>query len=267
MLRHSLQVIPIYVALVLFSFSMPGFCAQKELTEMQKQARIYRDQGWQFQKEGNLDTALSCYQKALLVDPDYPVAYNDAGVILEARGQLERAKQMYLKAIQIAPNYPNSYSNLALLYENQGDYANAIVCWIKRAILGSPQDPWAEAARKRLEDIARIYPEAYRKIGNQYKESLQQLSTGQSSLSEFGFLQPQKSPNISLFSEDNAVTSNSQSLDNKSRALNYLARAKESFSRGEYVAALKEATLAEYLDSSNEEISAFVEKVRRALLQ
>lgn len=252
--------------LILFFFSNTDLSAQQGLTtEFQKLARVYRIQGWDLQNKGDIDGAISLYQKAILLDPNYVVAYNDLGIVFEVKGWLEQAKEMYLKAIVIEPDYPNSYSNLALLYEEQGDYTNAIIYWIKRAMLGDYRDTWAETARKRLEHIARIHPEDFRKIGNQYKKNLQHLSESQSSLSEFKSLQPQESLNLSLFSEDTAL--DSQKPDNKVRALDYLARAKESFSRGQYVVALKEATVAEYLDSSNDEISAFVDMVRKKLLQ
>ena len=55
--------------------------------------------------------------------------------------------------------------------------------------------------------------------------------------------------------------------DNKKLAQEHLTLAKENFSQGKYVEALKEATMAEYLDSSNAEISAFVETVRKRLLK
>ncbi len=148
-------------------FLKTAFCAQSGLTEFQKQARVYRDQGWRAQKQGDLDSALAYYQKAVAVDPKYAVVYNDIGVILEAGGDLDGAIEVYLKAIDADPEYPGSYSNLALLYEELGDYAHAVSCWVNRAILGGPQDPWAEVARRRLEEIARIYPEAYKSVGPQ----------------------------------------------------------------------------------------------------
>ena len=243
----------LYLILALF-FLRPSLYAQQDpMTEIQKQARIYRIQGWDLQNEGNINEAISYYQKAILLDPSYVVAYNDLGIAFEAKGWPERAKQMYLEAIKIAPNYPNSYSNLALLYEGQKDYNNATLYWIKRAFLDSPADPWTEVARRRLDDIARIQPEIYSNIRSQ------------SSSIESGLLQPQESLNLSLFSED--VAKGSQKLDTKARALSYLEKARENFSRGQYVAALKEATIAEYLDSSNREISNFVDQVRKALLQ
>lgn len=152
-------------------FYLTAFSAPEDLTALQKQARDYREKGWQLQKENELEEALVYYQKAILTDPGYPLPYNDAGVILEALGQAQEAKKLYIKAIEMDPDYPNTYTNLALLYENERDYANAILCWIKRANLGGPADPWAEVARRRLEDIARAYPEAYNKIGSQNRRN------------------------------------------------------------------------------------------------
>lgn len=241
MLKYPSKLPILYLTTTLFFLLISSIIwAQGDLTALQEEARKYRDQGWQLQKKGDIDAAVSYYQKAVIVDPGYPVAYNDLGVIFEAKGWIERAEEMYLKAIEAAPDYPNSYSNLALLYEGQKDYGKAVTYWIKRAMLGGPSDPWAEAARRRLEDIARLTPEVYSRVGGE--------------------------KGISLL-EGTSASGGTQATDNKSRALNHLARAKESFAHSDYVAALKEATLAEYLDSSNKEISAFVEKVRRVILQ
>jgi len=151
----------------LFFFTVSAACAQTESTEAQKQAKLYRNKGWALQKKGDLDAALSYYQKAVFLDPTYVVAYNDVGIIFEAKGWIEKAREAYLRAIEIAPDYPNSYSNLALLYEGQKKYADAVGCWTKRIMYGQPSDPWTEAARKRVEDIARIYLEAYNKVEGQ----------------------------------------------------------------------------------------------------
>lgn len=230
----------IIIGTILF-LSGAALFAEEGLEALKEQARSYRDQGWQEQQRGKIEEALTYYQKAVIADPMYVVAYNDLGIIYEAMGYSEEAKEMYLKALEVAPDYPDTYSNLALFYEDKNDYANAVLYWVKRAILGGPQDPWAEAARRRLEEIAKTSPEAYSRIGNPQQER------------------------VSLFAEDK--TSGVSKVDNKIQARDYLSRAKDSFSRGDYVTALKDATLAEYLDSSNQEISVFVEKVRKALLR
>ncbi len=227
------------------------------------QAKIYRDQGFALQEKGNLEEALSYYQKALIIDPTYVVAYNDVGIIFEGMGYKDQAKDMYLKAIDLDPRYPNSYSNLAMLYEEEKDYARAIVCWVKRATLGDPDDPWAEAARRRLEEIARVFPGAYGIIGD--SEAASYLGSPAASDKLQAYSQP--SGKVSLFRKDPAGARDVFKTDSRTNALTYLNRAKQNFARGEYVLALKEATVAEYMDPSNKEISAFVNKVRKALFQ
>lgn len=165
------RFLPLCLIPILIFAITDGFCGEA----MQGQAQAYRDQGLILQKQGDLEGALAYYQKAILLNPRYATAYNDIGVILEAAGQPEEAKKMYIKATEVDPDYPNSYSNLALLYESQKDYTNAIIAWIKRSVLGGPNDPWAEVARRRLEDIARIYPEAYSEISEKYEKNLQRL--------------------------------------------------------------------------------------------
>ena len=69
---------------------------EKNLSELQKQARSYRAQGLELQCIGNMDAAMSLYQKAIELDPAYPVAYNDLGIIYEAKGLIDRAEESYL---------------------------------------------------------------------------------------------------------------------------------------------------------------------------
>lgn len=267
MSSHPSKLFPCYCLsiglLVVLLAAGPGLCKEEELSELQKQARKYRAQGLDLQQEGHIEEAIPYYQRAIALDPAYVVVYNDLGIVYEAAGYPDRAKEMYLKAIELDPNYPNSYANLALFYEDQKDYPNAIICWLRRALLGGPGDTWAETARKRLGDIAEAYPEAFRNIGEQYKENLQQLTRSEPALSEFTYLQPE-GKTVTLLQDEGAAGGKQ---DSKTRAVHYLRSAKESFYKGDYVTALKEATVASYLDPSNKEISDFVEKVRKTLLQ
>ncbi|MBM3254965.1 MAG: tetratricopeptide repeat protein [Candidatus Omnitrophica bacterium] len=264
MSNHPSRFPPFYITVFLFFLVRSAFCAESELTEIQKQARIYRVQGYELQKEEKFEAALIYYQKALYLDPSYVVLYNDIGIIYETLGDIARAEEMYLKATEIDPGYPNSYTNLALLYEGQKDYAKAVVCWIRRSVLGGVNDPWAQAARKRLGEIEQAAPGAYRQIEEEYKANLKQASKGQAALGKHAYLSSE-GPKVSLFSSDKGPET--VKFDNKSRAANNLRSAKENFARREYVTALKEATVAGYLDPSNNEINEFVEKVRRKLLE
>ena len=160
--------VPIVIVASALLLTRVGFSAQD--------AKSYRAQGWEAQKRGNLDEALSYYRQATILDPEYAVAYNDLGVVWEAKGNTEKAKEMYLKAIEIEPSYPNSYSNLALLYESQGDYNKAALYWKKRASLGSPDDPYTTLAKSRIEKITSTRGEtrpASITTASQYEDLLQ----------------------------------------------------------------------------------------------
>jgi len=281
MSKYPARLFPFYSILIgtLFFSLTADLCVAKEINLGQEQGRVYREAGLELQKEGELEEALIYYRKAIALDPQYAVTYNDAGIILETLGALEEAKAMYLEAIEVAPDYANSYFNLAIVYEEEGNYADAVTCWMKRATLGAPLDPWAEAARRRIGDIARVYPEAYGSASSQqYRKGPAQADTSEEIVPtelqgwetvELNYPGPQvalpREPPKAAVKEAGMISK--RRLDNKTRAFNYLTHAKENFAGNQYVAALKEATVAEYLDPENLEISSFVEQVRKKLLQ
>lgn len=118
-----------------------------------KQAQSYRDKGYEAQRLGNLDMALSFYQRTIEVDPSYTTVYNDMGIIFEAKGMNDKAKDAYLKAISLDPNYLGAYYNLAALYEKEGDFENAKYYWRKRVNLGDWSDDWTWRANEHLANL------------------------------------------------------------------------------------------------------------------
>ncbi|MFH1281477.1 MAG: tetratricopeptide repeat protein, partial [Candidatus Omnitrophota bacterium] len=117
------------------------------------QARKYRELGLEYQRMGNLAEALSFYQKAIAMYPDFAVVYNDIGVVYEAMGSLEQAEENYLKSVRVDPNYPGAYTNLALYYEGQRNLKKAVFYWGKRVEVGISDDPQTQKAVNRLVDI------------------------------------------------------------------------------------------------------------------
>lgn len=212
----------------------------QDLSELQKQARIYRQEGFRLQGIGNLEAALSLYQKAIELDPAYAVAYSDLGVVYETKGILDKAEESYLRAIKIDPNYLSAYSNLALLYESKRDLENAYFYWEKRAKLGSPDEPWSQKARQRLDDI--------------------NLALGKT-----GVIQPREQEVIGLIKD---VVNEKDILrqDNKALTNKHFEKAKRSYNKGDYAQAIKEALDGQQLDPSNKDIEEFIEKTQlRAL--
>jgi tetratricopeptide (TPR) repeat protein len=212
---------------------------EEGLSELQKEARLYRSQGLELQRIGDLDGAMSLYVKAAEMDPLYAVAQNDLGIIYEAKGLTDKAEEAYLKCLKIDPHYLSAYSNLALLYESKRDLDKAVFYWQERAKLGLADDPWTEKAHQRLKDIQAV------QSGSPASEREQEV--------------------IGLMKDvlnQRAITKQ----DNRELAKTYFQKAKQSYDRQDEVTALKLAIDAQALDPTNEEIEAFVDKIQRRLL-
>jgi Flp pilus assembly protein TadD len=123
------------------------------VNSIKEEAESYRTKGYEAQKAGNIDPAISWYQKAAELDQNYAAPHNDLGILFEAKGWLDRAETEYQKALSIDPNYQKAHTNLALLYERKGELEKAAFHWMRRYKLGSPTDAWTNEARQRLEKL------------------------------------------------------------------------------------------------------------------
>lgn len=208
-------------------------------SDLKEQARLYRSQGLELQRIGKLDEALSLYQKAVQLDPQFIAAYNDMGILYEAKGLPKKAEESYLRAIELEPGYLSSYSNLALLYESQREFEKAAHYWQKRIDLGAADDPWTEKARKRLDDLFLI-------LGNRPQDIRERQVAG--------------------FMHDVAGQKKFQKYDRETSAQDYFTNAQLLYKKGKELEALKEALRAQQLDQDNTEIEAFIAKVQRRLL-
>ncbi|OGX19726.1 MAG: hypothetical protein A3K83_07445 [Omnitrophica WOR_2 bacterium RBG_13_44_8b] len=218
----------------------PFWKQEKNLTELQKQARIYRAQGLEFQHIGNLDEATVFYQKAIQLDPAYAVAFNDLGIVYETRGFIDRAEECYLQAVKVNPNYLSAYTNLALFYESKRDLGKAAFCWKKRFELGSPDDPWTQKAKQRVVDINLV--------------------------SSTNPRQDQREQEIMALLEKTAVQQSILRKEDKALANKHFEKAKQSYVKQDYATAIKEAFNALQLDPANQEIDKFIEKVQNRAL-
>jgi len=221
------------------ALSAPGTSPDKEniLTAFQEQAKFYREQGLRQQKMGKWQEALSFYQKAIELDPAYAAAYNDLGVVFETMGSPERAEESYQTAVAINPRYADAYTNLALLYESKRELKKAAYCWKKRSELGSPSDPWTKKSKKRYNDV--------------------RVLLGEADLSEL---------EVMKLTDSMVLRKGYMDRDNKTLSEGYFEFAQQSFKRHDYVRAMKYATDALLLDSSNREINDFIEQLQMRIL-
>ncbi|MFA4889006.1 MAG: tetratricopeptide repeat protein [Candidatus Omnitrophota bacterium] len=209
-------------------------------TELQKEAQSYRSQGLEAQRIGNIEGAMSFYQKAIEMDPTCAACYNDIGIVYEGRGMSDEAEKFYLKAAKADPSYLSPYTNLALLYEAKRNLEKAAYYWGKRADLGLPEDPWTEKARARLDDISLV----------QSANPLQDIRERE----VIGLL------------KDIAAEKANLGKDKIAQARQYFSRAKAKFKQGDEVTAWKLAVDASQLDPENSEIQEFIDRVQLRMM-
>lgn len=211
----------------------------ENLTEFQLEARAYRNQGYDAQRRGDIQTAKAFYQKAIVLDPALASAYNDLGTVYESTGFPDAAEQNYLKALKVDPSFLSAYSNLGLFYENKRDLKKAGYYWQKRAELGDPEDPWTKKAYARSYDIALTLGEI--PVDSREQQILEMVK--------------EVSAKKNLLKKDNVELSK-----------DYFEKAQKYFQKGQDELALENATSASSLDPSNDKINEFIDKIRMRLL-
>ena len=148
--------------LIIFLSIFPLFSSQAE-SLLKEDAKAYREEGYRAQSLGNIESALSFYQKAAQMDPHYAQVYNDIGVIYENQGDIALAEKMYKKTLGIDPNFLSAYTNLAFIAEKKGNLKDASYYWQKRYELGQEGDYWWEISRQHLLKLG-TYPGVKREM-------------------------------------------------------------------------------------------------------
>ena len=142
-----------FIVLFSLSFLNISYIYAANIKGLAADAEAYRTKGYEAQQRGDIDTAIEWYQKAASISPGYASPHNDLGILFETKGWLDRAEAEYEKALSMDPSYKEVHTNLALLYERKGELEKAAFHWMRRYKLGSPEDPWTQEARSRLERL------------------------------------------------------------------------------------------------------------------
>ncbi|MGO9610215.1 MAG: tetratricopeptide repeat protein, partial [Verrucomicrobiia bacterium] len=64
---------------------------------------------------GKVPEAITHYEQALRIKPDYAEAHDSLGLALKAMGKVAEPAEQYEEALRIKPNYPQALNNLAWL--------------------------------------------------------------------------------------------------------------------------------------------------------
>ena len=73
--------------------------------------------------------ALSCYQKALELQPDLPPALVNMGNVLQELGRTHEAISCYQKALQLSPEDARVHLNMGNALQGQGEFDEAMSCY------------------------------------------------------------------------------------------------------------------------------------------
>jgi predicted O-linked N-acetylglucosamine transferase (SPINDLY family) len=104
---------------------------------------------------GRFDEAISVYQQALAINPDYAEAHNNLGLTLHALGQYNDAAATCRRAIFLQPNFAEAHDNLGNALYELGQFDEAIISY-SRALTINPQ-----------------FAEAHNNLGCALKDSMQ----------------------------------------------------------------------------------------------
>ena len=113
-------------------------------------AEAYNGRGNIYRKQNKLPQALSDYNRVIHLDPTYAEVYYNLGIFYDKQNNLPQALSNYNKAVAINPNLEEAYYNRGNTYTQQGDFTRAIADYMKTINI----DP--------------NYAKAYNNLGNIY---------------------------------------------------------------------------------------------------
>jgi tetratricopeptide (TPR) repeat protein len=82
--------------------------------------------GIALRQKGSLDEAITQYQQALQIKPDFAAAHNGLGDAFFLKGSVDEAIAQFQKALEIQPNYADAHYNLGIALRQKGGLDEAI---------------------------------------------------------------------------------------------------------------------------------------------
>ena len=104
--------------------------------------KLYNIKGKKYASSGQLDAAISCYEKAISIKPNYVEAHYNLGFTHHKLGQLDAAVRSYKKVVAINPAYAETHNNqiLTVIYFFSRGQAPDAIDTLELLIKDSPED-------------------------------------------------------------------------------------------------------------------------------
>jgi tetratricopeptide (TPR) repeat protein len=100
---------------------------QKALQTEPNSVETWHNLGSALLQKGRVDEAITCYQKVLQINPDNAKTHNNLGSALLQKGKVDEAITHFQKALQINPDYAEFHNNLGNAFCQKGRMDEAIV--------------------------------------------------------------------------------------------------------------------------------------------
>lgn len=94
-------------------------------------ASEWADKGASLAYLARYEEAIICSGKALMLDPQLPLAWNNKGNCLFKLGRIQEAVTCYEKAVEIKPDIVHAWNNMGMILRQLGFFDEAIVCYTK----------------------------------------------------------------------------------------------------------------------------------------
>ena len=89
-------------------------------------AVAHKDRGMELRAHGEIDKAISEFDEAIGLAPDFATAYNERGLAWTANGESDKAIADFTEAIRLDPKKAMFYSNRGIVWKGKGDVNKAI---------------------------------------------------------------------------------------------------------------------------------------------
>jgi tetratricopeptide (TPR) repeat protein len=122
--------------------SLTGEAAARPRVGIALNAGDFTNKGMSLANLGHPDEALTCYERALEINPRYAIAWSDKGVALADLGRPEEALTCYERALEINPHHGKAWSNKGAALADLGRPDEALTCQ-ERALEINPRDATA----------------------------------------------------------------------------------------------------------------------------
>jgi len=116
-------------------------------------AYIYSNRGTVYASADQFDGAITNYNRAIKLNPNFADAYNHRGIAYRNLGQLKQAICDYTKAIELKPNYTEAYNNRGVAYDKLGQLEQSVFDYDKSIEL-NPR--FAQAYNNRANAYAKL---------------------------------------------------------------------------------------------------------------